>query len=657
MVRFMPRKVIIISLFLFLIFSFFLYRVYDLAYNNKEYYQTKAKAINEVYVTGSSAPRGRILDINGNVLVDNIGLNTIYYHKPSNITLKEELLVAEKLVELTNYKYEYKESKLKEFYKIKYSTEVDTLITKEEYELYNERKISKEKLEEMKLERITDEMIDSMSKLEKYSSYFYFLMNDGYSYDNKSLIKEVSDEVYASILESDLPGIFGEMEWTRIYYYEDTLKSIFGEISNSLPEEKQDLLKSGYSLTDKVGISGLEEYYEEYLKGEKAIYKVGENNTLKLISEAKRGKDLILEIDIEIQLELENIMKEEIIKAKKTANTEFYKESYALVSDPTTGAIKAIAGIRLITNGKDSSFQDVSINVIKNAYTVGSAVKGASMAVGYKEGIIDIGTRLTDSCVKLANMPAKCSYRRLGVLNDVQALALSSNYYQFIIALGIMGYKYTYNMNATATIDHFNIYRNSFAEFGLGTSTGIDLPGESTGLKGSTVAPDLLMNLAIGQYDLYTPVQLLQYINTIANNGSRLKLSLMNSIQKDGELVLERKTEQLNQVNLEEKYFKRIQEGFHSVMKSGTGYWYINQKIDAAGKTGTSESYIDSDYDGTLESYVLSNAFLMYAPFETPQYSIVVMSPNTSNLDSSSTYRSPVNRLIARRLNDFLFSS
>ena len=255
----MPRKVIIISLFLFLIFSFFLYRVYDLAYNNKEYYQTKAKAINEVYVTGSSAPRGRILDINGNVLVDNIGLNTIYYHKPSNITLKEELLVAEKLVELTNYKYEYKESKLKEFYKIKYSTEVDTLITKEEYELYNERKISKEKLEEMKLERITDEMIDSMSKLEKYSSYFYFLMNDGYSYDNKSLIKEVSDEVYASILESDLPGIFGEMEWTRIYYYEDTLKSIFGEISNSLPEEKQDLLKSGYSLTDKVGISGLEE--------------------------------------------------------------------------------------------------------------------------------------------------------------------------------------------------------------------------------------------------------------------------------------------------------------------------------------------------------------------------------------------------------------
>ena len=102
---------------------------------------------------------------------------------------------------------------------------------------------------------------------------------------------------------------------------------------------------------------------------------------------------------------------------------------------------------------------------------------------------------------------------------------------------------------------------------------------------------------------------------------------------------------------------ERIQEGFHSVMKHGTGYWYINQNIDAAGKTGTSESYIDSDYDGVLESYVLSNSFLMYAPYDNPKYSIVVISPNIRNLNSPSDYQSPVNRLIARSINDFLFSS
>ena len=653
----MPKKIIGLALLLTLIFSFFIYRIYDLAYSKKEYYLNEAELINEVYVTGSSAPRGRILDVNGKVLVDNIGVNTIYYHKPSGVTLKKELEIAEKLAELTNYEYQYNESKLKEFYRTKYSKETDALITEEEYELYNERKLSSEDLEERKLNRITDEMINSMSIEEKYSSYFYFLMNDGYSYDNKCLISDVSDEVYASILESNLPGVFGEMEWSRNYYYGDTLKTILGSISNSLPAEKEELLNDGYSLTDKVGISGLEEYYEEYLKGEKAIYKVGSNNTLELVSPAKRGNDLILEIDIDIQLEVEGIIKEEMLKAKKTANTEFYKESYALISEPSTGAIKAIAGIRLITNGKDTSFQDVSINVIKNAYTVGSAVKGASMAVGYQNGIIDIGTTMTDSCVKLWSQPAKCSYRRLGTLNDINALALSSNYYQFMIALGIMGYDYTYNMKAEATIKDFNTYRNTFAEFGLGVKTGIDLPGESTGLKGTTIAPDLLMNLAIGQYDLYTPVELLQYINTIANDGTRLNLSLMNSIKEGENTILERKSEVLNTVNLEEKYLDQIKEGFRNVMKSGTGYWYINQRISAAGKTGTSESYIDSNYDGTLDSYVLSNTFLMYAPFDNPKYSIVVISPNTSNLDSASTYRSPVNRLIARSINDFLFSS
>lgn len=653
----MPKRIIIILMFIASIFGIFIYRVYSLAYQNREFYLNEAREINEVYVSGTSAPRGRILDVNGNILVDNIGVNTIYYHKPSGVTLKDELYVAQELVKITNYEYMYDEDRLKEFYSIINSGKVDSLITKEEYQLYSERKLTSQDLSEMKMNRITDDMINSMSDLEKYSSYFYFLMNEGYSYDNKCLIENASEEIYASVLERNFLGIFGEMEWKRVYNYGDTLKTIFGEISNSLPAEKDYLLDQGYSLTDKVGISGLEEYYEEYLKGEKAIYKVGSNNSLELVKEAKRGADLVLEIDINIQMQVEEIIKEEILKAKKTANTEFYKESYALISDSLTGSIKAIAGIRLITNGKDSSFQDVSINVIKNAYTVGSAVKGASMAVGYKNGIIDIGTSITDGCVKLANMPAKCSYKRLGRLNDVEALALSSNYYQFIIALGIMGYNYTYNMEAEASMEHFNLYRNTFAEFGLGAKTGIDLPNESSGLKGETVAPDLLMNLAIGQYDLYTPVELLQYINTIASSGTRRTLSLMHSVINGDEILLEHTNEVLNQVELEDKYIKRIQDGFRSVMKSGTGYWYINTSIPAAGKTGTSESYIDNDLDGNLESFVLSNTFLMYAPYDNPKYSIVVISPNTSNLNSNSKYRSPVNRLIARSINDFLFSS
>ena len=365
----------------------------------------------------------------------------------------------------------------------------------------------------------------------------------------------------------------------------------------------------------------------------------------------------VLEIDIDIQLKVEELIKEELIKAESMANTKYYKESYALISEPLTGKIKAIAGVRKLSNGRDISFQDVSINVIKNAYTVGSAVKGASMSVGYKYGAIDIGSSITDGCVKLYNVPAKCSYSRLGTLNDLKALALSSNYYQFIVALRVAGYKYYYDMKVEVGEEDFLKYRNVFQMFGLGSKTGIDLPLESTGLKGGKIAPDLLLNLAIGQYDLYTPVELLQYINTVASGGVRYKLNLMHSIMRDGETIKNNEVTELNRVDIDSKYIARIQEGFREVVKSGTGYWYANPSVLGAGKTGTSESYIDSDYNGDADAYVLSNTFIMYAPYDNPKYSIVVISPNTSDLKSKNKYRAPINRLLARNINDFLFSS
>jgi len=649
----MQKKIYIFIFSIIIIFVIFSVRVIDLSYAKHDYYLERYNSLKEQFIKGNSAPRGRILDINGKVLVDNIGINTIVYHKTYNSNFESELEIAKKLVEITNYKYLYNESKLKDFYILLKEELVNDLITEEEYKLYNERKLTNKEIYNLKKKRITLEMLNGLTELEKYCSYFYYLMNEGYSFANKILLKDVSDEVYAKILEANLEGIFGEIEWERYYIYGNTLSSIFGTISNSLPKEKEYLLSEGYSYNDKVGISGIEEYYEEYLKGDKALYKI-ENNNLKLISAAKRGNDLVLNIDIDLQIKVENIIKKEIEKAKKQANTEYYRESYVLISDPNTGNIKSIAGIRRLDNGE---YQDVSINVIKNAYTVGSTIKGASITVGYQNKVIDIGSSYNDSCVKLANLPYKCSYKKLGYLNDINALALSSNYYQFMIAIGITKNKYIYNMKLDVTDEHFNIFRNTFKEYGLGTKTYIDLPNESIGLIGSTIAPDLLLNLSIGQYDLYTPVGLLQYINTIASNGARLKLNLMHSIKKGNEIIELNDVQELNKVNLDNKYMDRIKLGFKKVMENGTGYYYTNGAVSSAGKTGTSESYIDTNYDGKLDTFVLSNSFIMYAPYDDPKYSIVVISPNTSDLDSKSTYRSPVNRVIARNINDLVFSS
>ena len=111
-------------------------------------------------------------------------------------------------------------------------------------------------------------------------------------------------------------------------------------------------------------------------------------------------------------------------------------------------------------------------------------------------------------------------------------------------------------MKLNVSNTQFDIYRNTLEEFGLGTITGIDLPNETTGIKGSSIAGDLLLNLAIGQYDTYTPIELMQYINTIANGGYKYKPSLMAKVIKDHEIITN-KYNYASKLSLDDKYLKR----------------------------------------------------------------------------------------------------
>ncbi len=363
------------------------------------------------------------------------------------------------------------------------------------------------------------------------------------------------------------------------------------------------------------------------MKGKKAKYLVNSDNTLTLVEEEQKGNDLVLSIDIDIQMKAEEIIKDKILLGKKYPNTDYYKDSYALVSNPLTGEIIAMAGIRL---NSDDTWSDISLNTINKSFTIGSAVKGATIAVGYQNNLIKMGEYITDSCVKLYLTPEKCSFKRLGRINDLTALANSSNYYQFMIAIALTGNTYKPNMKLNATEEHFKIYRDMLASFGLGAITNIDLPGETTGIIGSTVADDLLLNLAIGQYDTYTPIEVLQYINSMAS-GTRMSLSLMKEIRCDDEVVVKNEIEILNDVAVDAEYLNRIREGLTLVLKEGTGKIYVRDDLLAAGKTGTSESFYDSDNDGVVDVKTITSTFAGFFPNEDPKYSVVVITPNISH--------------------------
>ena len=638
---------------IFITFILILFRIYNISVKANNYYKHILDNKTNIIIEGLSAPRGRILDINGNVLVDNIGVNTIVYNK-TGLTKDEEIEISYLLADnITNIK-EGNEYELKKFY-LALHNNGDDLINEKEYKLYDERKLSSTDLNTLKYKRITKYNIDKFSKRDKIAAKIYYLMNKGYSYDKKIIIKNVKDDEFAKIIEMDIKGITGELLWIRKYNYENTLKNIFGNIGNITLENSEYYLKNNYKLSDIVGISNLEYQYDKYLQGKKATFKLNSDNTLTKISDSKRGNDIYLSIDINMENDIISILKDNILKGKKMANTKYYNGSYVLVLNSKDGSIKAMAG-ESILNNLENQFSDTSFNIFNSSFTPGSVIKGASMTVGYQNGLIDVGKKINDSCVKLYLNPQKCSYKYLGYIDDITALKTSSNYYQFLLAIKSTGNTYKYNMKLNVSEDNFNLYRNTFLEYGLGNLTGIDLPNEPTGLKGKKIAGDLLLNLSIGQYDTYTILELAQYMNTIANNGIRYKLNLVDHITDEyGNIIYSYEGNILNKINLDEKYYERIKEGLRQVLFLGTGYGYTNVKYKPAGKTGTSESFLDIDNDGINDVKTITSTYAMFAPFDDPKYTVVVVSPNIGYYKNNIGQMAYINRFLSSDITNLIF--
>lgn len=652
----------IVIIFLFLLLAYFLFKT---IYLKEDFYKEKLNSLTNVIVYGESAPRGRIYDRNYNLLVDNIAVPIIYYKKVDKITKQEEIELIYEVIDKLELEYDkLKTRNLKEFYLVLYPNKGNEKITEEEWDKQKQRVLNSSDIENLKIARITDDELNTLSETDRKAAYLYYLMNQGYSYSEK-IIKSsnVTDSEYAYFSENNykLKGFDTKVNWERNYLYQDTLKKILGSVGSIPKEEKESYLKKGYELTDIVGLSNIEKQYEDILKGTKAKYKKVASNKLVLLEDAKRGKDIVLSIDINLQKEVDSIIDRELIRAKGEANTKYLSKTYAIIQQPSTGEVLAISGREVIKQNQEYITYDITPYSLTDPMTPGSVIKGASMLVGYNTGAIQIGEYTTDECIKIKNLPAKCSSHRVGRLNDIIALAESSNVYQFKIAMKVGGATYSYNEPLTINPVAFDIYRNTFKEFGLGVKTEIDLPVESLGYSGTKTAPDLLLNFSIGQYDSYTPIQLSQYITTIASNGKRLKPHLLKEIHEAtsyeelGKTLEIKEPVILNTVSTKEEYLKRVQEGFVAVMEVGLGKRVMGNSPNPAGKTGTSESFIDTDKDGKIDTETTSNAFVGYAPSDNPTMTITVTSPDVEDPNTGYNYRTYMNRRIVRMISNKYF--
>lgn len=628
-----------------------LINLFNIQVLKESYYENKVREMTETKVYSSTAPRGRIYDRNGILLVDNKPVKVIYYLKEVGVSIKEELKIADKLSKILEVDYsKITTNMLKEYY-LKVNSNLD-LITDEEYKKYKDRKLSKDDLHNLKLERIKE---DDINSLNKETAYIYYLMNNGYSYTEKIIKDEnVSNEEYAIIAENvgTLKGVNIRLDWERVYPYGITLRGILGNVGKITDEYKDYYISSGYKINDRVGISYLEYEYDKYLKGEKNEYIRSSDGTYKLVKEGKKGNDIYLNIDIKLQEEIENIIVNNIKKAKYEPNTNFLNRTYVILTDVKTGGIIALAGKKVINN----SVYDISTENINMSYTVGSVVKGASHIVGYNTNALKIGEVRNDECIKIKGTPKKCSFMYLGYLNDLTALKRSSNTFQFHTAIKVGGSSYFYNMGLTIKDSAFDLYRDTFKEFGLGVKTEIDLPNEMLGLIGTKKDAGLLLDYSIGQYDTYTPIQLSQYITTIANNGVRIKPYILDKVVNNrGEVIYDSRRLELNKVTTEEKYLNRIKEGFKMVLEyGGTGSGYINLNYKPAGKTGTSQTFIDTNNDGLIDKETISTTFVGYFPYDDPKISITVISPDVSTY-TNTEYISFITKRIVTEVSDAYF--
>jgi len=629
------------------------------------YFKEKVNLATVKVVLGDSAPRGRIYDRNGKLVVDNIAIRTITYKK-SGLSSLEEIELAYKLGSMISVDYKkLSDSDLRSFWIINNSSKADDLITDQEYKDLSERKISSDDIYSYKLERVPSDELESYGSDDLEAAYIYKLMNTGYDYEDKVIKKDVSASEYAIVAENlnDLSGVNVKLLWDREYLYGDVFKTILGSVSTSesgIPYElKSYYLNKGYALNDRVGTSYLEYQYEDELKGIKNKYQVI-NGKYILLEEGRRGNDIMLTIDIDLQREIEKILEEELLLTKSEPNTRYYNKSFVVVSDPNTGEILAMAGKQIVPSGNSYKFYDYTPGITTTPVVVGSVVKGASHIVGYNTGALSIGEVRDDSCLKIAATPLKCSWKYLGVLDDISALQYSSNTYQYNTSIGVAHGNYVYDGPLVIDPSAFDIYRETFGQFGLGVATGIDLPVESLGYKGNSELPGHLFDFSIGQYDTYTPIQLSQYINTIANGGNRMKPYLVKSIYSPSSDGLVNKIRDvsptvLNRVDTEDRFMERVHLGFQRVLDSGTGYGYIDLAYKPAGKTGTSESFIDTDDDGVVDTETLTNTFVAYAPYDNPRVSFTVISPDIYYDESGSTYQSNVNKRIVSRVSKKYF--
>lgn len=387
-----------------------------------------------------------------------------------------------------------------------------------------------------------------------------------------------------------------------------------------------------YHEEEKVGFDGLELQYQEELRGRSGYQSIDidarnlPDGTM-LQTPPEKGYSLVSTINKEIQMATQEAITDELRRLPKAIT------GYAVAMEVDTGNVVAMASMPdydpndwdydkikyVFRNGTTESFppNDDKPSRAESVVLLGSVIKPLSVLIGLKEGLFTPGETYHDQGYAVLGKDGRqvknshSAYN--GSITARRAIEKSSNAFM----IDMVGKRLLRNYGSEKGID---VWHKHMQEFGLGVSTGVDLPNEFLGrLEYKNKDESALTRLAFasfGQQAKYTTMQLAQYTTMLANKGKRMEPHLVKEIRDaDGNVVKEIKPKVLNEVDFADAHWNEVHKGMVTKVSSFDGFPY-----DYARKTGTSEQ-------GTGPNKKENGVFIAFAPRDNPKLAVAVVVP------------------------------
>ncbi|WP_078153379.1 penicillin-binding protein PBP2B [Streptococcus pneumoniae] len=620
---------------------------------NKDFYEKKLASASQTKVTTSSA-RGEIYDASGKPLVENTLKQVVSFTRSNKMTATDLKEIAKKLLTYVSISSpNLTERQLADYYLADpeiYKKTVEALPSEKRLDSDGNR-LSESELYNNAVDSVPTSQLN-YTEDEKKEIYLFSQLNAVGNFATGTIATDPLNDSQVAVIASiskEMPGISISTSWDR-KILETSLSSIVGSVSSEkagLPaEEAESYLKKGYSLNDRVGTSYLEKQYEETLQGKRSVKEIhldkyGNMESVDTIEEGSKGNNIKLTIDLAFQDSVDNLLKSYFNSELGNGGAKYSEGVYAVALNPKTGAVLSMSGIKHDLNTGELT-QD-SLGTVTNVFVPGSVVKAATISSGWENGVLSGNQTLTDQPIVFQGSAPIYSWYKLAYgsfpITAVEALEYSSNAYMVQTALGIMGQTYQPNMFVgTSNLETaMGKLRATFGEYGLGAATGIDLPDESTGFVPKEYSFANYITNAFGQFDNYTPMQLAQYVGTIANNGVRIAPHIVEGIYGNneqgglGNLIQSVETKEMNKINISESDMSILHQGFYQVSHGTspltTGRAFSDgATVSISGKTGTGESYVAGGQEANNTNAVA------YAPTENPQIAVAVVFPHNTNL-------------------------